>query len=382
MILSQLHFSAGRWWSDSAPDAAARDAQIVMVFGDRFLLASGEYLPGLRERFPKAQIVSCSSGGDILGGKVVDAGLIATAIRFEHATVHAVVESVADVADSERAGKDLARRLDPAGLQHVLVFAEGLQINGSSLARGLAAGLPENVSVSGGLAGDGDRFETTVVGLDAPPTPRRVVAIGFYGDALSVGVGSFGGWEPFGDELTITRSEGNVLYELNGRNALDLYKELLGPFGYALPAIGLSFPLSVWQDDSQRSLVRTILGVDEKNGSLTFAGDVPQGATARLLRSNLDQLIVAAGTAAGQVKSRSKGGSRLAVAVSCIGRKLVLQRRVDEELDSVLRTLGPKTHMAGFYSYGELAPSEGFSACELHNQTMTLTVFDELIPAR
>jgi hypothetical protein len=376
--LSQLHFSAGRWSSDAAPEVAARDAQIVMVFGDRFLLASGEYLPGLRERFPTAQIVSCSSGGDILGGKVVDSGLVATAIRFENATVHAVEESVADAADSERAGRSLAARLEQDGLKHVLVFAEGLRINGSSLARGLSAGLPENVSVSGGLAGDGDRFESTLVGLDAAPAPGRIVAIGFYGDALSVGVGSFGGWEPFGEERTITRSEGNVVYELDGRRALDVYKELLGPFGYALPAIGLSFPLSVWQADSQRSLVRTILGVDEKNGSLSFAGDVPQGSTARLLRSNLDQLIVAAGTAAGQIPARStNGGGRLAVAVSCIGRKLVLQRRVDEELLSVLRTLGPKTHMTGFYSYGELAPTAGFSACELHNQTMTLTVFGE-----
>lgn len=378
MLVSQLQYRPGHGWLETVDADNTRDAQLVLVFGDRSTLSSGEYLSGLRDRFPSARVVSTSSGGDILGSSALDGGLTATAIRFESATARGIEEPVADAADSDRAGGALAKRLNPDGLRHVLIFAEGLRINGSGLARGLSAGLPRHVSVSGGLAGDGERFETTVVGLDSVPTSGRVVAIGLYGAALSVGTGSFGGWTSFGEPHVITRSKGNVLEELDGRRALDLYKELLGPFAYGLPASGLSFPLLVGEVDSERTVVRTLLSVDEQGGTLTFAGDVPQGGTARLLRSNLDELIAAAGTAARQARrGESPRGTRLAVAVSCIGRKLLLQRRVDEELAQVLGTLGTDVRMTGFYSYGELAPTSGFSACDLHNQTMTLTVFGE-----
>lgn len=378
MLISQLHFSAGRWWAEAESEAAARGAQLILVFGDRGLLAQGEFYPTLRERFDGARIVSCSSGGDILGDRSVDGGLIATAIKFSSSWIEAAEADLSSPEDSERVGSTIARRLSPVGLRHVLIFAEGLAVNGSALARGVSSALPSGVTVSGGLAGDGDRFEATLVGLDGVPQPRRVVAVALYGGDLAVGTGSFGGWEPFGPEREITRSNGNVLYEIDGRPALDFYKELLGPLGYALPASGLSFPLQIWRTEDERRLTRTILSVDERARSLTYAGDVPTGWKARLLRTDLDWLIEAAGTAAGQVeKDPAVREHRLALAVSCIGRKLLLQRRTDEELRNVLDVLGPDTYMAGFYSYGELAPAFGFSACDLHNQTMTLTVMGE-----
>lgn len=378
MRIEQLQYSGAKGWSALDTGRRAPAAQLVLVFGDTSSLTSGAFLPPLRKRFPDAAIVSCSTGGAILGSHVVTGGVTATAVHFERAGAKVVGGRLARAEDSERVAAALARELPAEGLRHVLVFAEGLGVNGSALARGFTSALPDGVLVSGGLAADGERFETTLVGLDATPSRETVVAIGLYGDDLVIGTGSYGGWEAFGLDRRITRSEGNVLYELDGRPALQLYKELLGRLGHALPASGLLFPLTVRASDEERGVVRTILGIDERAGSLTFAGDVPQGWIARLMRTDLDQLIEAAGSAAAKTRNGANGdGHTLAVAVSCIGRMMLLQRRVDEELASVLNVLGPETSLAGFYSYGELAPSGAFAKCELHNQTMTLTTIGE-----
>ena len=377
MHVEQLTYASGRWWGALDAPQQATGAQLVLVFGERRVLLDGAWLESLRARYPAADIVSCSGGGHILGTHVSDAGLVATAILLESGHVEAVDAALPSAGVSETVGATLAGRLPAEGLRHVLVFAEGLHVNGSGLARGLTTSLPPGVAVSGGLAADDDRFEQTAVGLNAVPASGRVVAVGLYGEALDVGVGSVGGWDAFGDEHRITRSSGNVLFELDGRKALELYKELLGPLGYALPASGLMFPLKVRENRDDAGVVRTILGVDEDAGSLTFAGDVPQGWSATLVRTNLDQLIRAAGAAARRTgPARALGASSFALAVSCIGRKLLLQQRVGEELTSARRALG-ETTLAGFYSYGELAPSTREAPCELHNQTMTITRFSE-----
>lgn len=281
------------------------------------------------------------------------------------------------MSQSADAGRELAAQIDPAGLRHVLVLSEGLHVNGSELVRSLTQALPEGVAVTGGLAGDGSRFQHTAVALDERPHGDRVVAIGFYGARLRVGFGSLGGWDPFGPERLVTRSEGSVLYELDGEPALALYKLYLAHHAAQLPASGLLFPLSIRQDDGN-GVVRTILGVDERQQSLTFAGDIPQGARARLMRANFDRLIDGASGAAQTSASALRGqAAEVAILISCVGRKLLLQQRVEEEVEAVRHVLGRRPVLAGFYSYGELSPFAASARCELHNQTMTITTLAE-----
>lgn len=378
MHVEQLYFTGGQWWSANDGGEPAVGAQLVIVFGEREVLRQDAFREPLAARFPQAMVVSCSGGGAILGGHVLDHGLIATAVRFQRSHVHGAVMELASADASECVGENLARRLPAAQLRHVLVLAEGLRVNGSALARGLARGLPAGTTVTGGLAADGERFEDTIVGLDDRPSRHRVVAVGLYGDALRIGIGSFGGWDVFGTDRRITRAVGNTLMELDGQPALAVYRELLGPLGHALPASGLLFPLKVRDSPEAPGVIRTILAVDEAAGSVTFAGDVPEGSFARLVRTDLDKLIDAAGTAAERSGGATNAsGHSLALAVSCIGRKLLLQRRVDEELAKVRNVLGENTRLTGFYSYGELAPSGPEAPCELHNQTMTLTTLSE-----
>lgn len=368
--------AADGWQTLRGGDDLSR-AQLVLWFGSGSALDNRSQMQMLREWYPDASVIGCSTAGEIAGASVLDDSIVATAMHFEHTRLRTAVEPLQTAAESEQVGERIARALAADDLAYVLVLAEGIHINGSELLAGLRRVLPTHVPVSGGLAADGARFERTVVCGAGDATERRVAAVGFYGDRLKVGFGSVGGWDPFGPERIVTRSKGNVLYELDDHSALALYREYLGPHASELPASGLLFPLALIGADGRR-LVRTILAVDDAAGSLTFAGDIPQGAQVQLMRANFDRLIDGASQASDEAQ-RDFGdrAPALALLISCVGRRLVLKQRVEEELDAVQEIVGTDVPMCGFYSYGEIAPFSGFLRCELHNQTMTVTTFDE-----
>jgi hypothetical protein len=308
---------------------------------------------------------------------------VATAVKLRHSAVRGAAVEVSDAVSSLEAGRQLGAALDPRGLVHAFVISDGLKVNGSELVQGLTAVLPGNVAVTGGLSADGADFRNTLVcvGPELEPRSGMVGIIGFYGERLRVGYGSFGGWDPFGPEREVTRSDGNVLYELDGQRALDLYKLYLGEHAAGLPASGLLFPLSIRQNQADMPVVRTILAVDEQRGSMTFAGDIPKGSYARLMMANFDRLVDGATSAArtaGESLTSPSASPGLAVLISCVGRKLVLKQRIEEEVEAVRDALGPQAALCGFYSYGEISPFTPSARCELHNQTMTVTTFAEI----
>lgn len=361
------------------PDGALAGAQLVFVFGSAGLLRDGAVRSGLRRRAPDAKLVGCSTAGEILGTNVSDDGVVALVVAFESTSVRCIHRHVASSDGSEAAGADLGREVSGPDLQHVIVLSNGLNVNGTQLVEGLRSELPEGVSATGGLAGDGSRFEETAVLFDDEVGSEGVIVIGLYGKNLEVHWGSAGGWEAFGPRRKITRAESNVLFELDGQPALQLYKKYLGDRAEALPATGLLFPLELLPAaEGEPSLVRTILAIDKEKQSLTFAGDVPRGRYVRLMKATIDKLIWGA-ESAGEMASSPTPPPEMALLVSCVGRRLVLNQRVEEEIEAVLTELGNPTGTIGFYSYGEIGPGGVSHGCELHNQTMTLTTFTERI---
>ena len=324
------------------------------------------------------RFLGCSTCGEIVGDTVVDGSVIATVVDFEHTRLRTASATISEAKSSYAVGEELARQLKDASLRHVFVLSDGLNVNGSDLARGLASGVPGGVSITGGLSGDGTDFAETWVITDGAAGPQRAAALGLYGDRLRVGYASMGGWQPFGPLRTITRAEGNVLYELDGRSALDLYKTYLGDHAAELPASGLLFPIVVTEEQGGEGVVRTVLSVNEQEKSMTFAGDIPQGGTAQLMKTKVDDLVDGA-TAAAETSLTGLGGRRpdLALLVSCVGRKLVMKQRVEEEVEAIRDVFGADSKIAGFYSYGELCPFSQGEECRLHNQTMTITAFAE-----
>jgi hypothetical protein len=373
MKLATLWYSAGVW-SQELPELDSEHTWVV-VFGAPRFDDHSEPLRALAARYPQSHVVGCSTAGEIAQTRVWDESLSVAVVQFEKTRVRRARAALARAEDSRGAGNALAEQLRGDGLRAVFVLSRGTEVNGSELVRGLDERLPAEVVVTGGLAGDGPRFERSWVLEGERVDPAGVVAIGLYGEALRVSHGSKGGWDTFGPERVVTRSEGNVLYELDGRPALALYKEYLGERASGLPGSALLFPLAL-RTASGDSVVRTVLGVDEAAQSMTFAGDIPTGAYAKLMRANFDRLILGAQEAASLALTEGHVGPTLSLAISCVGRRLVLGERSEEETEAALEALPPGTRQIGFYSYGELSPHAS-GRCDLHNQTMTLTVVSE-----
>lgn len=373
MKTTRLICRDGSLWTSPNDDSPDITAQLVLMFGPRVLLTENAFA-ALAKRCPDARIVTCSTSGDITNSTVTDDRLTGVGIEFEGTEVSSAAVDIEDCGDSYEAGKRLAEELSRDNLAHVLVFSDGQKVNGAQLARGMCTSLPANVKVSGGLAGDGTDFVETAVGLNETPRSGRIVAIGFYGDRLSIGCASGGGWQAFGPERTVTRSEGNVLYEFDGEPALGIYKKYLGEQASGLPASALRFPLSIWTEDGNEPVVRTILNIDENVGSMTFAGEIPTGAKVHFMRGVLEELIDGASSAA--EAALGERSPDLALCISCVGRRIVFGQRIEEELEEVQDALGG-AELTGFYSYGELGPTVATSQCLLHNQTISITTFSE-----
>jgi hypothetical protein len=261
-------------------------------------------------------------------------------------------------------------------LCYILVLSDGSLVNGSELTKGLSTQFDKNVLITGGLAGDGPHFESTLSGLNQQPKEGEIIAIGFYGENLKVTHGSQGGWDIFGLEKRVTNSSANILVELENQNALDLYKKYLGDEAEKLPGAALLYPLSVIIPGTDKPVVRTILSINEQEKSMTFAGDIPVGSKVRFMKANFERLTLAASEAA-QITSANNILPDFSLLISCVGRKLVLGEKTVDEVKAVSETFNNEVIMAGFYSYGEISPFNEGGQCQLHNQTMTITSFYE-----
>lgn len=379
MLTEQQIYSESNGWEIQQEVGIAEKAQLVLLFGNRNLLKNKVPVKDIELQYPNAQIVGCSTSGEIINQEVFDERIICTAIWFEKSTIVVRKEDVHSMKQSYEVGQRLGESLEDENLKHVMIISEGLNINGTELTSSLNQVFENRVPITGGLAGDQALFEETVIVYNGEVRANMVVAIGFYGDSLQFGYGSMGGWSSFGVDREVTRSESNILYELDGQPALELYKKYLGDHARNLPASALLFPLSLRIDNNENPLVRTVLSVNEEDGSMVFAGDIQQGEIVRLMMANFNHLINGASDAAEMASlSLNQSNADLAILISCVGRKLVLKQRVEQELEVIQNIIGDNVATTGFYSYGEICPMKPFEQhCELHNQTMTITLIKE-----
>jgi hypothetical protein len=372
MIAATYTWAADTGWTPELPTPPDGENVLAIAFADAAVVDHPDHpIAQLTAAWADRPFIGCSTGGQVLGDTVLDHSLVVTVLQFASTVVRCAHVDLARSGSARRAGRELAETLAEPGLAAIFVLVDGLSVNGTALTEGIADVLPE-VPVSGGLAADGDRFAHTWTVVGGELVEGHVSAVGFIGDQLEIGFGSMSGWVPFGPDRLVTRSFGNVLYELDGRRASDLYREYLGDQSNT-PAAGWLLPLSV-KDLDGRTVVRAVRDVHEGEGSITFAGDIAQGSTAQLMRGSVDGVVHGAGLAATRA---STGHECVAIAVSSLGRRALLGERCEEELDAVLEAL-PEVTLVGFHGYGELAPVDGTN--DVYDQTMTITTLGERLP--
>lgn len=375
MQIQEVVLENGTWREkgDSAIDPVS--VQLILLFGSVEALSEKGHLLYFQSLYPNAHIVGASTAGTIESGTVSEHPLVATLVAFEHGWVEVVSVDELENGILEECSRKLIQKLPEENLRHLFVLMDGIKLNGALLAKGVNS-TGRNVATTGGLAGDEFAFGRTLVLADVEAKERQMAAIGFYGDSIHVRTGCESGWEEFGAERIVTRSDGNIVYEIDNKPALKLYEDYLGEYIKDLPLSGLRFPLNVRRYCGEKEVVRVMMGINEDK-SLWFAGDIPQGSTVRLMKTNVNNLVEGAELVARSITPYNDKPA-LALAVSCSGRRNVLKELADEELEVLQERLGEHAHICGFYSYGELAPfSDNLLDCKLHNQTMTLSVIYE-----
>ncbi|EIX4875610.1 TPA: hypothetical protein I7665_13240 [Vibrio vulnificus] len=377
MKIEQIVWQEGHWQGLSSSSQLDSINTLIIVFGR----ASDASLVQLSAKMPHSQVIGCSTAGEIIDNTILENAVVATIILFEKSTIHLASAHIEEgVRTSFNIGVQLGQELSSHkdNLKHVFVLSDGLLINGGYLVEGFRSVLPSDVQVTGGLAGDGEHFSRTFVTSGVKTESGAVVALGLYGESLDIRFGSRGGWCPFGMERKVTQAKDNVLYELDDQNALDIYKAYLGDLADELPASGLRFPLEITLPEKNLKLVRTLLATNENDGTITFAGNIPKGVSAKLMRASSDSLIDGARLAASLCHDEENQAPTVAILISCVGRKLLLRQLAEDEVEAVHNELGENVVICGFYSYGEIAPIDKNGKSELHNQTMTITTLREL----
>lgn len=378
MLADILLFKDAGWNGFQELRKNPSDYQLLMVFGDRDLLGLPDILPQLTVLFPDSQIISSSTAGEIFNDTRQEKTVVCIAVHFEKTTFQIASHNIRNYSNSYELGKAAANELEKEGLRYVMVISDGSVVNGDDLIAGINSLVGNQVEITGAMAGDGGRFEKTLTGLHTNVETGNVVLLGLYGDHIHVTSGIKGGWSLFGPERTVTKSTKNELFEIDGENALDLYKRYLGKFAESLPSSALFFPIAILNANHEEHIVRSILSVNEEKKSMIFAGNIPEGSTIRLMRTNTEQVISMASEASGTAVQKNNHKPELALIFNCIGRKLILDSRANDELKSIRKFLPEHTNAAGFYSYGEFSKlSDSVSICSLHNQTVVVTLLNE-----
>ncbi|MBX9675509.1 MAG: FIST C-terminal domain-containing protein [Methylotenera sp.] len=382
MLIRQESVDSKMALKDLPNNSPLASANLVLAFGSIKRFNEGKLQGFLKSRYPTAQVIGCTTSGEISPNGVFDDSIQITAIQWEKTVQRVAQTKMSGMQSSFEAAAGLAKQLKADTLRTVLVISDGLNVNGSELLKGFQSVLGD-IPIVGGLAGDGGAFVKTLQLYNDTVSDNLVIAVGLYGPALITASGALGGWKPYGPPRTVTKSEKNVVFEMDGKPALPLYRMYIGEaFSKGLPGTGLKFPLAVIEEGKRDvEKIRTLLAIDPKNNSLTFAGNVEEGETVRLCQTNHDRLVDGAGAAANLVmdglSANKTNQTGLALCVSCVGRKGVMAELVGDEIKLVQQILGPQTSLTGFYSYGELAPRPNTTDSVLHNQTMTIGYLSE-----
>ena len=386
MLIRQESVDSKMALKDLSSASPLVSANLVLAFGSTKRFNEGKLQGFLKSRYPTAQVIGCTTSGEISPNGVFDDSIQITAIQWEKTVQRVAQTKMTGMQSSFEAAAGLAKQLKADSLRTVIVISDGLNVNGSELLKGFQSVLGE-IPIVGGLAGDGGAFVKTLQLYNDLVSDNLVIAVGLYGPALIMASGALGGWKPYGPPRTVTKSEKNVVFEMDGKPALPLYRMYIGEaFSKGLPGTGLKLPLAVIEEGKRDvEKIRTLLAIDAKNNSLTFAGNVEEGETVRLCQTNHDRLVDGAGAAANLVMDGLDANKTnqigLALCVSCVGRKGVMAELVGDEIKLVQQILGPQTSITGFYSYGELAPRPNTTDSVLHNQTMTIGYLSENLMA-
>jgi hypothetical protein len=348
-------------------------------------------LAGVRSVTKDAVLVGGSTAGEITAiGPLKKHSVVVMLLKSD--TIHfyaAVGEGVKENARAAGYTAAEAVKAQSSGtLRAFMMFPDVLAGNGADAVRGILDSLGEHFPVVGGAPGDDFEFKKTYQYLNDKVYSGAVVGLGLEGN-FKIGIGVKHGWIPVGIPLIVTRSEGSVLHELDGKPAIKIYEDYFGEEEAknlrtgTLAKLALSYPLGMKVEGADELTLRAPFSVDE-HGSITCAAEVPMGAEMQLMIGSQEEAFKVAKVAAQNAMSQLDGVQPKAVIIfNCIARSKLFGDRAGEEISAIQEAVGAQTPLIGFYTYSEQAPLGGevknLEKCNpiSHNETVVICILAE-----
>lgn len=289
----------------------------------------------------------------------------------------------------EKAGSALARDVlknaSKKTAKTLIMLPDGLAGDGLRVIQGVQKILGDKFEIVGGSLGDEDRFKKTYQYYNGKVYENSAVGILLSSAKIKTATGVRSGWESVGSRFRCTEAKNNVVYKFGSKTALQVYTEYLGQNRASkLPAIGLEYPMGLVDERAKIEgydyfQIRCPLAVNKKDGSITFAAAIPEGKEVTLTYSSRSSIINGSRLSAQQAKKTlGKAKPRLIMMFSCVARKMVLDRRTNEEIKAVKQVFGNSVPIIGFYTYGEIGPIDkripSLQSTRWHNETVVLWI--------
>ena len=366
-------------WKNLNGSDLSKKANLVIAFGPENLIKETEKYEELKSMYPTADIVMSSSISGIIGNDIMDSSIVLSALHFEKTKIQTIEVDIREVKDSFDAGAHLSANLDKDDLSGLVVLSDSLPlVNGSHLLTGIYFNLSEHVPVTGGLSSNYNN-SSALIGLNKPPETGKIIGIGFSGQHFKIGHGIDAGWTSFGTERFITKAKDNVVYKLDHLTPYEFYTQYLEGIVESVDAASMHFPLGLRLEGTKSRLIRSALSINKKDGSMTFSGDVPEGGSVRMMKTNVSNLIDSAAAAARRSLTNFKiKNPDFSLVINCVGRSEILNEWSQEENDAIINNIGKDTSVMGTYSHGEFSPLDKNKKSELQNQSIIITSFKEI----
>ncbi len=348
-------------------------------------------LNGIKSITKNTQMIGGTTAGEISPAGLSVNSVVILALKSKD--IKFAVDIGKNISKSEKAaGSQLANNLlkkaSKKTARSLLMLPDGLAGDGIAIIQGVKDVLGEDFEIIGGALGDETKFKNTYQYYNGKVFQNTVVGMLFCSDKIKTATGVRSGWESIGARFKCTSAKGNVVNKFDDKTALEAYSEYLGAErAKKLPAIGLEYPIGLVDEKAQIKgydyfQIRCPLGVNKKNGSVTFAASIPEGKEVTLTYSSRNSIVEGSTLAAEQAKKiLGKAKPKLIMMFSCVARKIVLGMRTNEEIECVKKIFGENVPIVGFYTYGEIGPIDKsipiLKSTRWHNETVVLWVIGE-----
>lgn len=330
-----------------------------------------ELVKGIAEATSNSPMVGCTSAGEITNEGPSTKSVVIMAIKSDSVKFYTGLGKNVK-AGAREAGKAVAsevkEKVEKSGgqMKAFIMFPDVLAGNGADAVRGVLDVLGEHFPVVGGAPGDDFLFKETFEFRDGEVAAGSIGGVGICGNFV-MGAGVRHGWIPIGIPMKVTKSEGAILHELDGKPAISIYEEYFGQKAdelrkEVLARMAITYPLGIKVPEHEDEyLIRDPITVDKK-GAITCAAEIPEGSEVRLMIGSKEKAIEAAEYAARKLMKYFEGGNakpKFILMFNCIAREKLFAQKANDEIKAIMAIIGKDVPLLGFYTYGEQAPLGG-----------------------